>query len=67
MNNQFYTSLRPDPPLVEWIKRQQPGTVVVHRRDLPRLQAAGLTNVTALPHGGPQPGEVWRPLEGGGA
>lgn len=58
MTETRYRSVRPDEPLPAWVSRQT-HTVVVHRRDLTQLQEAGVTNVTTLPHGGPQPGEAW--------
>ena len=53
-----YRLYRPEVPLPVFV-RQQAGPVIVHRRELAPLQQAGVPNVAALPHGGPQPGEAW--------
>lgn len=59
-----YRLYRPDAPLLSWV-RQQKIPLIVHRHDFNQLLQAGVQNVDTLPHGGPQPGEVWIELQNG--
>jgi hypothetical protein len=57
--NSLYRYVRPETPLAAWVERQPGKKIIVHKKDLAVLLAAGHTNVAALSHGGPQPGEAW--------
>ena len=55
----FLSPLSTGNPAGNWVRQQAGPVVIVHKRDLERLQQAGVPNVVRLEYGGPQPGEVW--------